>query len=43
MHHWSPRKKREQKAVESPFKEIMAENFSILGIDLDIQAHEANR
>ena len=43
MHHWSPRKKREQKAVESLFKEIMAENFSNLGRDLDIQAHEANR
>lgn len=40
MHHWSPRRRREEKAVESLFKEITAENFLNLGRDLDIQVHE---
>jgi len=42
MHHWSPRRTREEKGVKSLFKEIMADIFLNLGRDLDIQVHEAN-
>ena len=32
-------KEREEKGTESLFKEVVAENFSNLGKDLDLQAH----
>ena len=38
-----PERKERQKGRESLFKEIIAENFPNLGMELDIRAHEANR
>ena len=34
---------REERAKESISKEIIAENYPYLGLDLDIHIHEANR
>ena len=38
-----PEEEKRQKAAESLFKEIIAENFPNLGKKVDMQVHEVNR
>ena len=44
MHHWSPRRKREEeRGRELIYKEMTAENFQNPGRDLYMQVHQTNR